>query len=394
MCKGRTGRNSGWSQLSKWVGAAAVVSAFGCEAGLMDPEPVPYQEPPATNPMMVGDAGTPAPPPGTMPAPTGPSAEEIFNSTVIPQTQSSCTPCHAPGGVAAYDFVDTPNDYVAAQSRTNFIDRANIEESRVLAKGVHDGPAWTPAQEQVIRNWLQAEVNNAPVETRFDPEPMRTGFVNYDLSPLGAPGSALHFSVEIYDAGLRFTNVTLVAGTEGLIVAAPTIEIYEGDALRQTVPISAVEETVDVNQQKLFDVLLAPQRYAETKIGVRFTRVSTLFGDGYGVVRCFEVEEFAEHAQPELNFTCVECHAQNPDAIIKMDLTELDQILNLGAQRQSCDRVLARIDRDDLDNSQLFRVVHPEQGEATGHRFQFETGAQYNSFVSQMLLWAGQEPRN
>ncbi len=113
-------------------------------------------------------------PPGVGPL----TAEAMFSSNVEPILQSKCGVCHESGNASGYpDLFGTssPDTYyqrVTADSR--FIP-AVPEDSLLLLKGEHTGPAFLPAEAQQVTAWLVQEAGERGTGSTGPTDPGPTG---------------------------------------------------------------------------------------------------------------------------------------------------------------------------------------------------------------------------
>lgn len=363
----------------------------GCDTGMITPDD--------DDSGPGGDAGVDALPPmdtgpGGDAGPSGDDPRALYERDVHPQMLADCAVCHEPGGVARYAFINTPvDDYAAAFALSGFVDLMNPEQSRILAKGVHDGPAWRPEQHDAILNWIEAEAGDTPEVTYIAPTPVSYGFNNYNLGVLGAAGSALTFVVADYDTGLLLTDVTLVAGPDGLLVELPTIEIWEGDSVIRTATLFAdgelrIEPGDNVNLGEFYIEDIP----SGVLMGARFGEIRTIRGGVDPYAECRNVPAFTEYAQPVLNDFCVECHTVEPAAIAAMDLQDLSDVLDADDQQYSCDQVLQHINRARPADSNLLRNADPRLEDVENHDFVFDDVAQLDAFKTEVFLWLTVEP--
>lgn len=369
---------------------ALLLALTGCDTGMITPD--------EDDSGPGGDAGIDALPsmdggPGTDGGPVdGPRA--LYERDVHPAMLADCAVCHEPGGVARYDFINTPvDDYAAAFSLSGFVDLTNPGESRLLAKGVHDGPAWRPEQYEAILGWIEAEAGDRPEVTYIEPGPITYGFNNYDLGVLGAAGSALTFVLSDFDTGLLLTDATLVAGPDGLLVELPSIEVWEGDTIIRTETLFAdgelrIEPGDSVNLGEFYIEDLP----SGVTMGARFGDIRTIRGGVDPYAECRNVPAFTEYAQPVLNDFCVECHTVEPAAVAAMNLENLNDVLDMDDQQYSCDQVLQHINRARPADSNLLRNADPRLADVENHDFVFDDVAQLDAFKTEVFLWLTVEP--
>lgn len=149
-----------------------------------------------------------------------------------PVFQAKCIMCHD-GSMAT--AVPPPDPYLAGSADMAIRDTAiayvpelvNLgapRSSRVLSKGMHEGPALTAQEATKILGWIQAEHDARPAGMIIETTPTAMTMGSATTIPLdsvGATGSTLSFVATSIQGGIYLTNVTFTAGTDGLYIAHP-----------------------------------------------------------------------------------------------------------------------------------------------------------------------------
>ena len=100
------------------------------------------------------DGGSPAPTPELS------NAERLWLD-VLPMFENACSSCHtttngAPDFLAGDDAWEIRDNLLAS----GIVDPSKPTSSRILTKGIHSGPALTSTQNQLILDWLEAELQH------------------------------------------------------------------------------------------------------------------------------------------------------------------------------------------------------------------------------------------
>jgi mono/diheme cytochrome c family protein len=111
--------------------------------------------------------------------------------------------------------------------------------SRIVVKGMHEGPGVTAPQAAAVVTWLTYEQGARPpanlIETMKAPaQPCTAGnpgdatcpINSVDLSAAGSAGSTIEFVATVVGADLYLTQVKVTAGPSGLHLAHPVFETW------------------------------------------------------------------------------------------------------------------------------------------------------------------------
>jgi hypothetical protein len=118
------------------------------------------------------------------------TGRDLFDRNVATLLQQKCASCHAntsPGD--GPDFMGTspnPTTWYTAIERTvtvigavPFIQVATPQDSPLIAKGEHTGPAFTPSEQATISAWLIKEAQERGLGTPVNPNPNPNPTVDY-----------------------------------------------------------------------------------------------------------------------------------------------------------------------------------------------------------------------
>jgi hypothetical protein len=182
----------------------------------------------------------------------------LFETQVKPEMQASCS-CHALMQESFGPFLKDGEEYasITGYSSGKFLTMA-ADQSLLLNKGAHQGPAFSAEQKAKVLAWLQGEVlsrgsaNSTPTTPSVA---IRTGDFYISLDSLVQdPLAKITFTLSAFGSGYRVTNLTLTAGpTTGIHVKHPRFIIFSAtsaasessDAL-STVDTSTVNPSASV----------------------------------------------------------------------------------------------------------------------------------------------------
>jgi hypothetical protein len=334
-----------------------------------------------------------------------------------------CTGCHA-GSMPNVAFLEGS---AALDARTTILGYnpqvVNLDapdSSRILTKGLHDGPALGADAATAILQWVTLEKEAAAVgdmtptleTTQFNVLPCTGGLPDngsgtcptnhVPLDSLGLAGAEIDFISQSLSDGLYLNELQLVAATDGAYVEHP---LFVSHPAGSDVP---VPDDLD----RFFDVKLnlMPTTVSMidggTAVFVGFSpvdKVSIIFktvgpyvadtgsGSGSGsdgVTGCKALDSFKTNAQGPLTTNCANaCHGGgDPNALAAMDLSGLLGTPTDTTILTSCDQVRTRINFQDIENSGFY--IEPEPNDGTNHNFKFPSMTAFNTFHDAVNVWA------
>jgi mono/diheme cytochrome c family protein len=349
------------------------------------------------------------------------SAREVFERDARPLFTMRCATCHGDGGTStAPDFLAArPSMYDNLVGWPALVDRRVPDDSRVLTKGRHDGPAWTSAEAATVRTWLEAEAAEADPVEATPCTALRTvevGAGSLDLGVFGLRGSAVTFAASrVSSTAMFLSDLRIVAGEGGVHAVhpvfvswvagaphTPTLDPFAGTDF--TVMPGASEDLLGTGGISLVDFP------AGSQISVCFDSVDSTTGGSTGggadggvpagdggagtmppAGGCSAVDAFTTYARPQFVRYCTSCHAgSRPTATAALDMTMMSTT-SATAQATACAQVLSRVNRTSLMSSAIFVQPDPT-GPATSHDFHFDTTTARDAFKAQILLWVTMEP--
>ncbi len=380
------------------------VHLFGCNAADISFEPYgPSEMPPVTidgsrdRPVGAGGAG----------------AMAVFEAEVAPRLDLSCGACHKPQRVGPPFLEPRPDVRSGVLAWPGLVDLARPAESYLITRGTHAGPAWTRADANLIRGWIELEAaergspittdGGAPTVIATTPMPIVTEGANtIDLGEVGGEGARVTFEATIVGTGFVFSSIEAIAGERPLRIVHPRVVTWTNNrgtpdradrfASLDLVIGPRAREPLGDGRFVLAD--LSP----EARVCMSFERVELLDApmlppdlDG-GMpdaiapppVVCNATERFRTYVRPHLDSECTGCHGTDtlPLARAAFDLTP--SLLNATV----CSDVLSRIDPDDITTSMLLIATDPVS-EST-HSFKHSREA-HQAFVDDLERWLAYE---
>ena len=354
------------------------------------------------------------------------SAMQKWTGEAYPLLSAQCSACHA-GQRQGIGFLIGADPTAVRDTLLKYdppvINLDTVSISRIVTKGLHDGPQLSTSQVSTVLDWLQAEhqaasasANNSAtliastamlVQTCTADTPEGGCPVNHiPLSSLanataGVDGAEITFSATALSSGLYLTDMKVNGGTTGVYM----------------------EHLLFVSKQKsgLFPDQI--DRYFSTKLNVAANATVALGGGteqfgGFAATDMVQVDfkvlspfkpdtstptntgcrvlaKFKTNAVPALTQgqggqqACVACHAgtANPNAKASMDLTGITAADDATLQT-ACNQVRTRVNLTTTDQSAIY--VAPDPGSATNHPIKIPA-ATFTTYKSGLDVWVQAE---
>lgn len=343
------------------------------------------------------------------------AARAAFDDNVLTKLTNNCS-CHTipAQGVAFLESTPESDTYATllAWEDGGLFDYDTTANSLLLTKGQHVGPAWSPEDYEIVREWIELEAVargvepvEAPTTALFTPT---TGANIVDLSPLGLTGSSVSFLFEPLDTGAYLSEIRLNGGTGGARVVHPLFVAYvDGLAVPDRVDrFSFVDMAVEEDESQYigggtFVMLDFPP---DSDLLIIFEVAERLDGgmgnDGGVLLACQDVTTFTASARPMLEFCSRNCHAGGDEDAT--GATDMRRMLDDMGQDVACGQILSRINLADTANSGIFLAPDPDSG--TAHPWKFgdvlavppysvamHPAADFAALVTEILIWADSE---
>lgn len=361
------------------------------------------------------------------PTPDEREAKRLWLEKAEPVLTANCASCHA--SLAGQDFLAgtvldgaTEEQKLAVKEKLVSFDPGVVnlvspKSSRLIQKGLHDGPEMTATQISDVLEWMLAEQDATPQPgepgggTVLKTEPITvmkcpSGTllancpINEALIP-GVEGAKITFKAPDINGMLYVNELTLVGGVGGAYIEHP---------LFVSVPVAGTEGGTEVADgiDRYFNTKLN-LKAAETgvieggtasflnfpnenQLEIHFKVVSaykmeegTGTGTGTTAGGCKDLPSFKTNAQPLFNASCASCHLAG-NAKMAMDLAGInttdDAMLAV-----TCGQIKTRVNLTTPDTSGVFIAPDPANG---NHPFKFNA-AQLTTFKNGVLVWINAE---
>jgi hypothetical protein len=326
-------------------------------------------------------------------------ARAAFESDVVPLLDGFCAACHS--GTDSIGFMSPdPDMYASVMSFPNLVDLETHGSSRLLSKGVHDGPAWTADQRLIIEDWLGLETVAAGVVPVVEPEtapfsPL-VGINTVDLAQIGLTGSSITFRLEKLQVGYYISELMVNAGLEGAHLVHPLFVTWSDTMEPRPDPVDRFSG-IEVNAEPQASAMIGGGTVVLVDVpenalmSIHFaTAEAAVDSPGLPQGGCKVVDSFTLNARAALSASCGSCHAGgNTSATAATDLSLIDDLSPAG-QLVVCGQSLSRVNLADPLNSGLFVATNPALGAA--HPFKFNNDAiAFNAFRDTVLAWINAE---
>jgi cytochrome c553 len=352
-------------------------------------------------------------------------ARQQWEESAMPVLATNCQTCHN-GSRANVGFLVGNDDMAVRDTLLNYqpsvVNFDAASSSRILTKGLHEGPQLTAEQSSALLLWVQAErdaVNHDPDHpqpvlatpaaalqmcTGGDPDNAAgtcpTNHIALSMVPTAGaavPGAEITFTAQGLGTGLYLTNLAVVGGTAG---------VYMEHLLFVSTPMGKDPFPDQID------------RYFATKLNVKAGSTSPLDGGtedflgfvptdmleihfkviqaykpdttGTTTTGCKVLASFKTNAQSQLNTNCASCHAgANASATSAMDISKIAATTDADLLN-ACGQVRSRINFQTTDQSGFY--LAPDPGSATNHPFKFNgNAAAFTAFKTAMDVWVKAE---
>jgi mono/diheme cytochrome c family protein len=352
------------------------------------------------------------------------AAREAWVSEAQPVLAQNCSACHN-GSRAGIGFLEGAD---AMAQRADLLAHDPIvvnltapQSSRILTKGLHEGPAFTAAQLSAVLQWIQKQKDaegtdggtgpnletdpfTALICTSGAPGTVDCPYNNVALDKVGVPGGVVRFTVQALGSGLYMSNMKLVPGAEGAYIEHPLFvsKPVAGDAKPDTidrffnVKMNLQQGATDEQQQIAGGTAAFVGFLASDPLTIYFKKADKFQPDQGGTMTtqsgCKKLTEFKA---VRANFSaavagaaqaCTGCHAgTNGGATGALTLTNIGSADDTVVQNV-CNQVLIRTNLTTPDSSGIYLAPSP----TSTHPFRF-TQAQLDTFKANVGVWVAAE---
>jgi len=253
---------------------------------------------------------------------------------------------------------------------------AKPEESSLLTKGSHQGPALSAEQQAKVRGWLENEAatrGSMAMTTPITPSmPVRLGDYNMNLKGLvGDPLARISFSLTQTGSSYSLKNLTLVAGpSAGVQIKHPRLLILTsaGATPEPNDAFSTLDLTAPLGTGKTLgsgNLLLASNLSLAARIAFVFASIALVPPNGTPAA-CKNIPQFDALIRPKIAVCAGVCHGaaatdskRSTQARLSFDMGLLSSTATAD-QNSICIDVLARaLPTTDTAKSLLIRQVTP-----------------------------------
>lgn len=344
-------------------------------------------------------------------------AQEKWRTSARPVLQTNCAGCHN-GSRANVDFLAGAQDtQVRDRLMTYTPPVVNLEapgSSRILTKGLHEGPEFTSESLSSVLQWLQAEKTaqdsdpvtappklvTAPLAVTFctvppgNPTPCPINHIPLEMLPdIGPmlPGAEISFSAFALDTAIYVTNLKITGGTAGVNFEHPLF-----------VSKPAMGDSVPDKIDRYFDVKINEKAGGTDSIGGGAASFEGFLKDSmlevhFKIVQAFKPDTtppptntckalalFKSNVAGRLNTSCASCHTGGGNGRGALDITGVAAADN-PTLLTACNQVRGRVDLINPATSALYNAPNP--GSATNHPFKFPTAATFTDFKTSVDAW-------
>lgn len=331
----------------------------------------------------------------------------IFEMQARPDLVANCQGCHRIQQDTTKPFLEEGKEYesITAYEEQRFL-TTDPDQSILLTKGMHMGPALTSQQYDHVRAWLAVEAavrgNKAMPALTTPSVAMRPGEFFISLEGLVKdPLAKLTFKVEAREAGtFRVTDIALSAGPLGGIrIKNPVFLLFSTGGVRRdrADTLSGLELTVTASQRMplVAGSVLLTRVPMPARIAMAFEIISAVDPKPIETLKCKSFDAFNSSVRPVLQAPCgTICHAMGAtDPRAAQALGAFDMTLarsQVAAEQQLfCVRSLSRVNLADPAKSVLvLQATPPEQGGTSNHPYKLSS---YMTFTQAVQKWAAGE---
>lgn len=348
-------------------------------------------------------------------------ARRMFIEKASPVLSTTCVSCHN-GSRPGVGFLVGAGDLELRATLIAFdppvINLTAPQSSRILTKGVHDGPALTAIETSDVLEWIRAEKDAQPDPGETDPTanletaqftpvictsgtpPAPTCPTNdVDLTDVGLPGAKIHFVAQALGSGLYLNQLSLIAATDGAYLEHPLFVSHPEGA-------EPLPDTIDrffnvkMNLMANLDEQIAGGTaafvgfVATDKISIHFKSIKAFQpetgpdpGTG-GPGGCKDLTSFKANAAPRFAASCLSCHGgQNNNATSAMNITGVNSADDAVVQL-ACNQALSRANTTTPETSGVLLAADPANA---NHPFRFPDAGTFAAFRDPVLVWINAE---
>lgn len=308
----------------------------------------------------------------------GARARELFVA-LQPELVGTCgRSCHNEGDTPGSPpkFLAGPDVYTTVKGWNGLVTK-NVFDSRLLAKGAHEGPALDGPNEPLRKKlveWLDAEatlmVEKASLSTPVLDLPAGASTIDLGALVPGIPGAKLSFDASLGPAFLALSNMRVRgADNTAIRVVHPIFRLVRGGAeLPDPVDsFSNLDDKFPQAQEKALGpgqlFLLEWKQGDRLRITFETIEPTTIPNVPVDTNKpCKALQAFIDNAKPQFqNDGCLDCHGDGGSGQSTMDLSQLDV-----DDGQACTQALKKVDLANKANSVLIQSPAGARGHTGG----------------------------
>ncbi len=340
------------------------------------------------------------------------SPTAIFETLAKPQLVQSCANCHdrPQGSVATFLAEGTEYQSITNYENGKFINVPGANQSVLLAKGAHTGPAFEPDQYAAVQGWIEAEIAARPSNVNgmmksalLPTAPITTGDFNMNFgneAPINDPQANITFHLAPDSSNFyRVSKLTLTAGpTTGIHIKHPKFYFITNSAsfADPADSLGIVDLSVPANGSATIGtgtVLLtnAPSNDPNTRIGIAFESLTQSMVQPVQVA-CKDFKDFNPALVKDLQGCAATCHGGRNGAATSAYDMKLSTSTDMAMLMSFCVSSLGRINKQDPAKSILLLQAIPQaQGGTANHPFKYSVAADITRFTTEVTTWAAGE---
>jgi len=356
------------------------------------------------------------------------AARKAFINSALPRFNEACTVCHA-GARVGVEFLQGASPGAQYTQIMGFdpqvVNTDAPGSSRVLTKGLHEGPELLSEQASDILQWINLEkaaipdpggdggpiLETAEFQAQICTDASTPGsptcpINSVSLDNVGIAGAKINFVAQAFGSALYVTELRLVPGAGGANIEHPLFVSWPADGSAPkpdtldrffNVKLNLMA-TATQDEELIGGGLAAFVGFvASDKITIHF-RVAGLFktDDGGGgtteAAGCKRLDSFKTNAQSSFAAavagapqSCISCHnAGNAQSAVNMvGVNAGDDV----AIKAACDQIRTRVDFQNTAQSGIYLAPDPANA---NHPFKFNT-AQLSTFKAAVDKWIADE---
>jgi len=198
------------------------------------------------------------------------AAQTAWLKKALPVFKSTCAMCHD-GSMPDIGYLAGDSDLAIRDTLIAYqpplVNFNAPQSSRMLSKGMHEGPALTANQASDVLAWITAQRDAMPLDPGVETAQVTPMLCNglpppcpvntIDLTSAGLPGATLTFEAQGVGSDIYLSAIQVTAGADGAYLAHPLVDSW---------PAGATAPTQDPND-RYFNVVFNVMDATPTTLG-------------------------------------------------------------------------------------------------------------------------------